>query len=159
MTLDEPQEEGLYVERDHAGIQMAEVESLERVIEGLKIAADGARHCAAFRNKDGWEKIADNLDRMRGVAVTLSGTGNVNAASTRLSIITLALPIEQAFRRYVEGLRQAMGGAKQMATYHRMSMEWLSVVHGIESILEGGKALMRVQMNPLRPGLISGLVH
>lgn len=150
----EGEQPGFYVEQERTGIAMAEVESLERVIEGLKSAADGARHLGMYRNRDDWSGIADRVDRMRSVAVQLSGNGNINAAATSLVSIRNPMPIGEALKRYVYGLRQAAGGAKQMATYHRMSMEWLEVNKALRLLEEKGKALMKVQMQALRPSFL-----
>lgn len=118
---------------------MIEYESYERVIEGLKIAADACMHLAkreiaydAIQNRKG---LALKLDQCRRMCMQKAGIEDVIRSSPTQEMRGEPLPFKQARNRLLDGLAQAAGGARQLATCFRLDFTWASVAQQLE-ILE-----------------------
>lgn len=120
---DEPLTES--VERDKRGSLMTEFESYERVVEGLKLASDGARHMARHRPPDPWNKLAMFLDSLRKAIMQESGFNRLQDAKTSHEAWSGApLSVTQAHSRLMDGLKGAAAGAKQISLCQRMDLKW-----------------------------------
>lgn len=138
-----------------SGTRMIEKESLERIIDGLKIAAEGAAHLAvgasieadelgAIRT-DGadqaakqqaakWAALAIRFDKIRRLAVEMAGE-EVHRQQETQPVRTKPMPYRQARDRFREGLRQASGGARQLAVCFRGELQWSRMARDIDDIL------------------------
>ncbi len=113
------------VEQDHRGSIMCEFESYERIIEGMKIASDGARHMARYANPDPWNRYADFLDQVRRAMVQLAGFDRPEDA--RVSFQQFGgegISRTAALSRIRTGLDGASAGARQIAQAQRMDLRW-----------------------------------
>ena len=126
---------------DPKAVRMIEVESIERVVEGLKIAADA---CAQLSVVDGgnrpyWNRLKLKLDTLRKAAVQVGGLGlTVNETNT-LTRDTTASYFTQRTRLY-EGLKQAAGGMRQLATCFRADFVWSRMATTIEDMRDKVKS-------------------
>ncbi len=110
-----------------AGTSMDERQSLERVVEGMKVAADGARHLAFHYEDDRFDYVAENLDKIRAWSMELGGNATPSAVRPTEVVRSSPMPPAQALSRLLEGLKQAEGAAFQMATGHRADAAWTKV--------------------------------
>lgn len=127
---DEPETKG--IERDKhgdpvlQGTRMKERESYERVIDGLKIAAEAAAHMAFSHHEFGdaeagirRAKLAITLDKVRMRVVNLAGIEDRSRHHGTQEIRRNPMTIIDAVKRFNYGIKQASGGASQMATCYR----------------------------------------
>jgi hypothetical protein len=115
------------VAQEKRGVLMNERESWERVAEGLKLAADGARQIARRRSPDAWNRLAQYFDSLRKAIVREAG-GYDDARDRRQSVEQWGgegMPFPAAHSRLMDGLRQAATGAEQIANCQRLDLRWL----------------------------------
>jgi hypothetical protein len=105
---------------------MVEIESYERVIEGLKMSADACMHLAKQEPKDGetWKSIGQMLDKLRLEAVKLAGIKITNASTVTDGARGNPYTWRKARDRFLNGLQQASGGMRQLATCFRADFQW-----------------------------------
>lgn len=144
------------------GTRMIERESYERVIEGLKIAAEGAAHLAVHeyrvRNAQtcaAYSGLARRLDQVRLLAVDVAGLDETAMRQRETQEVRKEpLRFLQAKRRLREGLKQAAGGMRQLATCHRNDLRWSMMAESLEElqrkVTHGPSSILR----PMRPKLI-----
>lgn len=119
------------------GTLMIERESYERVIEGLKIASDAAAHLAKYETGKAWEvwrKLANNLDQVRRIAVQKAGLGLAMKERETTEVRGEPMPWRRAKDRFREGLIQAAGGMRQMATCFRGDFAWSRMATDLEQL-------------------------
>lgn len=120
------------------GSLMNERQSYERIIEGLKIASDRAMHLmkmsSDIRDGDGWRRIASHLDQVRRMAVQHAGLGLVMQEHETPEVRGDPMRWRKARDEFREGLIQAAGGARQLATCHRGDITWSSVATQLETL-------------------------
>ena len=110
---------------DRRGSLMTELESWERVIDGLKLAADGARHIARHRQPDNWNKLAAFLDQLRKAVIKDGGFDRPqDATESKARTGGEALRFTDAHRRMMDGLKRAAAGARQISLGQRMDLRW-----------------------------------
>lgn len=136
------------------GTRMIEFESYERVVEGLKIAAEGAAHLAVheYRCKDipacnTFSRLARSLDMCRKTAVDLAKLKNTMQQQETAQVRRDPMPYREAKRRLRDGIKQACGGMRQLATCHRIDLRWSMMASTLEE-MEGkltGKPSMIVR--------------
>jgi hypothetical protein len=113
------------VSQDHRGTVMVEFESYERIVEGLKRASDGARNMARWSDPDLWNTIAGFFDQLRRAIVQLSGYNRLqDAKDSAQAFGGEGLSRSDAQSRILTGLRDAEGGASQIAQAQRMDLRW-----------------------------------
>jgi hypothetical protein len=139
------------------GTRMIERESYERVIEGLKISADACMHLAKEERQHGetWRAIGQTLDRVRLAAVSLAGIGFTMQQRETQMVTGAPLTWRKSRDRFLEGLRQATGGMRQLATCFRGDFQWSIMAQDLERRQEQFRALLYGR-KPRRaiPGLI-----
>jgi hypothetical protein len=114
------------IEKEKRGSVMLELESWERVIDGMKMAADGARHMARYGLADKWNHFASYLDQIRRAVIRDGGFDR--PADAKDSVIQYGgegIPMVAACRRIAEGLKMAAAGADQIANCQRLDMRWV----------------------------------
>lgn len=118
------------------GSLMNERQSYERVIEGLKIAADAASHLAAHepKNHRQWRFFAGNLDQVRRAAVQQGGLGLTMKEKETSEVRGDPMSWRNARARFREGLVQAAGGMRQLATCHRGDFWWSAAATQLEKL-------------------------
>jgi len=134
------------------GTAMIERESYERIIEGLKKAADRAAHLAireaersitaedAAKARSSWANIALRLDLVRKIAIKKAGLEDPISARQTAAVRANPLPWRQARDEFRESLRQASGGCRQLATCFRGDLTWSNVATELERMVFNLKA-------------------
>lgn len=118
------------------GTLMIEKESYERVIEGLKIAADASRHLVKSEsaNAGQWRGLAVRLDQARKICVQHAGLGLVMKEKETADVRGDPMNWRWARDRFRYGITQATGGCKQMATCHRSDFWWSKMATSLEDL-------------------------
>lgn len=118
--------EPVEAESGHRGSIMREMESWERLIDGLKMAAEGARHMARRQTPDKWNRLAGYLDSVRKAVIRDGGFDRPTDATESIQQFGgEGLTFSQSQGRIGQGLRMAAAGAEQIAQCQRMDMRWL----------------------------------
>lgn len=113
-------------ESGHRGSLMREPESWERLIDGLKMAADGARHMARHASPDSWNNLARYLDAVRKAVIQDGGIDRPSdATESTQQFGGEGQSFSQAQSRIGQGLRMAAAGAEQIGQCQRMDLRWL----------------------------------
>lgn len=135
------------------GTRMIEVESYERVVEGLKMAADACMHMAKHETVKAtlWIDIAAVLDKMRRDAVKLAGLDLAMKQTETPQMRGEPYPWRQARQRFLDGMKQATGGMRQLATCFRGDFTWSYLAQNLERYERNFRTLMKVQAFDLQP--------
>lgn len=142
-TPDDADTKGIQVDRHGdpllQGTRMLERESYERVIEGLKIAADACVHLIRREpeNATRWRGICIRLDQCRRIAIQHAGIEDVIRAKETGQVIGDGMAWKAARARFREGLVQAAGGMRQLATCFRMDLWWSRCATALENMERG----------------------
>lgn len=142
---DEPETKG--IERDKhgdpvlQGTRMIEKESYERVVEGLKMAADGSAHLA-FAHRDigelelgmKWANLAIMLDKIRLAAIDVAAIEDKSRFRGTDEIRRDPMPFMRAVDRVNNGFKQAAGGMRQLATCFRADYRWSNMATMVENL-------------------------
>lgn len=113
------------------GTLMLERESYERVIEGLKMVSDACAHLMRHEplQAEHWRKFMVRFDQARRIAVQHAGLGLVMKETETSEVRGEPLPWKLCRQRFLEGVVQAAGGCRQLATCHRGDL-WFSTMAG-----------------------------
>jgi hypothetical protein len=136
------------------GTLMIERQSYERVIEGLKIAADACMHIAKREatpeGVDNRRRLALTLDQCRRICIQHAGIDDVIRSSPTQEVRGEPLAFREARDRLIEGLTQASGGARQLATCFRIDLVWSRVAYQLETLVKNIRTPKRMRTpNPL----------
>ncbi len=138
------------VERDKRGSPMSELESWERVIEGLKLASDGARHMTRHRDRDTWNRLAIYFDSLRKAVIKDGGFDRPSdAALSTEKWGGTGISYSDALGRVMTGLRGASAGAKQISLGQRMDLRWTQYAEQFERLRDKCREIA-IQQSPLR---------
>lgn len=118
------------------GTRMDERQSYDRVIEGLKIAADAAAHLVKSESANGeqWRKISTMLDQARKIAVQHAGLGLVMKEKPTQEVRGDPMNWRWARDRFRYGIKQASGGCLQLASCFRMDLWWSNMSRELECL-------------------------
>jgi hypothetical protein len=120
------------------GSRMIEKESYERIIEGTKMAADAASRLARMEAEhiEYWHGWVRRMDAVRKIAIGLAGLGlAIQFQATRPSWGGEAGDWTSARAMFRDGLKQAAGGCRQMATCHRSDFTWSRMAYDLEDVV------------------------
>ncbi len=138
------------VAQDKRGTLMREFESYERIIEGMKKAADGARHMARFTNPDLWNQLAAFLDQVRRAIIREAGFDRPQDAKDSVQQFGgEGLTWSEAQARITTGLKEAEAGARQIALGQRMDLKWTRYATQIDRMRDKAHQ-MALNASPLR---------
>jgi hypothetical protein len=112
------------VEQERRGTAMLEFESYERIVEGLLLASDAARHLARGQSADVWLRLAQYLDQLRRAMVQLAGFDRPRDRRDTAAGAAVGLSWSEAQSRLFAGLRDAEAGANQIALGQRLDLRW-----------------------------------
>ena len=134
------------------GTKMIEKESIERVVEGLKMAEDACQHLAKGETVKAsiWLDIATILAKMRRDAVKLAGHEMPMSQEQLGHVRGEAYSWIKARRRFLDGMKQATGGMRQLATCFRGDWNWSFMAQQLERHEEKFKRLL-LPSNRLQP--------
>ena len=121
---------------DPKAVRMIEVESLERVIDGMKISAEACAHLARTEpeSADYWIKLKFMLDTVRKMATQHAGLAHIVNETKEVEKDPLAW--KDARSRFKEGIKQAGGGMRQIATCFRSDVVWSQMATTLENMLQ-----------------------
>ena len=136
------------------GSLMIERQSYERVIDGLRIEAEACMHLVKWETTaegvDNRRVLAKNLDGCRRICIQRAGIDDVVRSSPTVEVRGEPLAWKLAHRRLLDGLVQATGGARQLATCHRMDLTWSTIARELERLERNVRSPKRVRtVNPL----------
>ena len=137
------------------GTLLTEKESYERVIEGLKMASDAAVHLAKAEPVyfDKWRGVASKLDQARRICVQHAGLGLTMKEKVTSDVTGDPMPWRRARDRFRDGLVQASGGLRQLATCFRGELKWSKMAQSLED-LESKFIRRTPEPRPAAPKLI-----
>lgn len=150
---DKPEFSNFVIDFHSLGTAMTERESFERIVEGLKSAADGARHLAFLFEDDRIDYLAENFDRMRKLCVETAGAYSPAAVEPTQIVRQSNILSTVALDRLLSGLRQAEGAAFQMATGHRGDAAWSKFAEAMRTFQDKAKLFVRIRAQ--RTGMTS----
>jgi hypothetical protein len=136
------------------GALMIERQSYERVIKSLKSAATACMHLAAreatHEGVDNRRRLALMIDQCRRMCMQHAGIEDPSRASPTEQVRGEPMAFRAARDQLVEGLTQAAGGARQLATCFRIDFVWSRVAYQLEDLVRRirNPKLMRTP-NPL----------
>jgi hypothetical protein len=113
------------VEKDKRGSLMSEGESREQFVEGMKLAADGARHIARHRSPNDWNRVAQKFDSLRKAAAKEFNRPQDQTDSAE-SWGGEGMSFTVAHSRMMDGLKRASAACRQIAQAHRK--DWTTEV-------------------------------
>jgi hypothetical protein len=119
---------------DPRGTLMIEKESYERVIEGLKMAAEACMHlaCHTKKNHVAWKTTGEIFDRMRLTACDLAGIELTMRQRRTTEVRGDPYQWRKARDRFLEGLEQTIGGMRQLASCFRADYRWALMAQHLE---------------------------
>lgn len=126
------------------GTMMIERQSYERVIEGLKMCGDACAHLAKQEPQHGetWMSIARMLDGVRLQACRLAGIEATLTQRETQGARGNPYGWRRARDRFLDGLKQATGGMRQLATCFRGELQWSVMAQQLERREAGFRALL-----------------
>ena len=123
------------IEQDKRGTLMKERESWERVIDGLKLASDGARNMARFARPDVWNRFAMYLDQIRRAMAQEAGFNRAQDTIDSAAVVgDSSLSWAAASARVFVGLKDAAAGARQISLGQRMDIRWTNYANQIDKL-------------------------
>lgn len=130
------------VAQDKRGSLMTELESWERVIEGLKLASDGARNMARHRAPDLWNRLAAYFDSLRKAVIKDGGFDRPSdATSSQQAWGADGISSGEAHKRLMNGLKGAAAGCRQLSLGQRMDLRWSMYADRIDRLRDKAHAL------------------
>ena len=132
------------VANPETGIRMLEVDSYERLIDGMKVASEGARNLVHHMQDPRFDTMADKFDEVRAGVVMLAGRarpGDSDPIPRRVSQPKLTRI--ESFNLIYQGLSDAARCARQFATGHHGSLRWTLVARNLDTLRENAGELVR----------------
>ena len=127
---------------------MIEKESYERVIEGLKIISDACAHLIKHEPDDAeiWRAYLIRFDQARRICVQYAGLGLAMKENETAEVRGDPIPWKECRKRFLDGVVQAAGGCRQLATCHRGDLWWTHMADTLDDMarkLRGHQALAK----------------
>lgn len=125
------------------GIRMLEGDSIDRVVDGLKMAGEGMMHLAHWRQDPTWGVMARGLDALR---ITLARLARSRASDEILSKDPGGMgnmTAIQSYERIFDGLTMASRASRQIATGHRGDLRWTKAANNLDTWRDRMSGLVR----------------
>lgn len=118
------------------GSLMDERQSYERVIEGLKMISDACAHLIRHEplKAEYWRGFQTRMDQARRICVQYAGLGLVLKENETRELRGEPLPWRQCRQRFLDGVEQAAGGCRQLATCHRGDLWWSTMAMTLDDM-------------------------
>lgn len=115
---------------------MDERQSMERVIEGLKMVSDACAHLIRHEplKAEYWRGFVTRMDQARRICVQYAGLGLVMQQNETPELRGEPLPWRQCRQRFLDGVEQAAGGCRQLATCHRGDLWWSTMAMTLDDM-------------------------
>jgi hypothetical protein len=127
------------------GSLMSERMSYERVIEGLKMTSDACAHLIRHEplKADYWRGFMTKMDQARRICVQYAGLSLVLKEHETPELRGEPLPWKKCRQRFLEGVEQAAGGCRQIATCHRGDLWWSTMASTLDDLARKLHAMRR----------------
>lgn len=127
------------------GTLMGERESYERVIEGLKMVSDACAHLIRHEplRCEYWRGFMTRMDQARRICVQYAGLGLVLRETETQELRGDPLPWRKCRQRFLDGVTQAAGGCRQLATCHRGDLWWSQMADTLDDLARKLNAMRR----------------
>lgn len=118
------------------GSLMNERQSYERVIEGLRMISDACAHLIKHEpdNAPAWRGYMTRFDKARLICVQHAGLGLAMKQQETPEQRGEPLPWRACRQRFLEGVLQAAGGCRQLATCHRGDIWWTQMAETLDGM-------------------------
>lgn len=123
------------------GTRMIEADSYDRLRDGLRIAAEAAAHIAVHEYRSNNVKganlyagLARRLDQCRRIAVEYTKIGDAQRERETQEVRSEPMPYFKARKRLRDGLKQASGGMRQLATCHRLDLRFSGMAQSLDEM-------------------------
>ncbi len=119
------------------GSLMDERQSYERVIDGLKMVSDACAHLIRHEplKAEYWRGFMTRMDQARRICVQYAGLGlAMREKETSGDLRGDPLPWRQCRQRFLDGVVQASGGCRQLATCHRGDLWWTRMADTLDDM-------------------------
>jgi hypothetical protein len=128
------------------GSLMNERQSYERVIEGLKITSDACAHLIQHEpeNAEHWRGHMTRMDKARRICVQYAGLGLAMKEKETEARRGKVMPWRKCRDRFLEGIVQAAGGCRQLATCHRADLWWTQMAETLEEMARKLRAYQKL---------------
>lgn len=146
--IEEPdflQPENLPTLPERLGIRMLEGDSIDRVVDGLKMAGDGMMHLAHWRQDFTWEVMARGLDALRIKLARLARSRPTDEIPSRDPGGMGTLTTIECYERVYDGLSMASRACRQMATGHRGDLRWSKAANDLDKWKDRMSRLVRTR--------------
>lgn len=117
---------------EHPGIRMLEGDSIDRVVDGLKMAGEAMMHLAHWRQDPTWGVMARGLDALR---ITLARLARSRSSDELLSKDPGGMgnmTAIQSYERVFDGISMASRAARQIASGHRGDLRWTKAANNLD---------------------------
>lgn len=132
------------VANPETGVRMGEIDSYERLVDGLKVASEGARNLVAHVNDPRFDSMADRFDNIRVKVVELAGRARPGDRDPIPKRVTKAkITRIESFNMIYKGLTDSARCARQFATGHRGDLNWTIVARQLETLRDNASELVR----------------
>jgi hypothetical protein len=127
------------------GSLMDERQSYERVIEGLKMISDACAHLIRHEplKAEYWRGFMTRMDQARRICVQYAGLGLAMQQNETAELRGDPLPWKQCRQRFLDGVTQAAGGCRQLATCHRGDLWWTKMADTLDDLARKLHAMRR----------------
>jgi len=118
------------------GSLMDERQSYERVIDGLKMITDACAHLIRHEPLQAaqWRAFMVRFDKARRICVQHAGLGLAMKERQTEDVRGDPLPWKRCRQRFLEGVVQAAGGCRQLATCHRGDLWWSTMAMTLDDM-------------------------
>src|ERR1700761_9256280 len=127
------------------GSLMDERQSYERVIEGLKMVSDACAHLIRHEplKAEYWRGFMTRMDQARRICVQYAGLGLGIRQNETPELRGDPLPWRECRLRFLQGVEQAAGGCRQLATCHRGDLWWSTMAGTLDDLARKLHAMRR----------------
>jgi hypothetical protein len=128
------------------GSLMTEHMSYERVIEGLKMVSDACAHLIRHEplKAEYWRGFMTRMDQSRRICVQYAGLGLAMKEKETAELRGEPLPWKLCRQRFLDGVAQAAGGCRQLATCHRGDLWWTRMADTLDDMARKLNAARRM---------------
>lgn len=139
------QPENLPTLPERLGIRMLEGDSIDRVVDGLRMAGDGMMHLAHWRQDFTWEVMARGLDALRIKLARLARSRSTDEIPSSDPGSMGTLTTIESYQRVYDGLAMASRSCRQMASGHRGDLRWSQAANELDRWRDRMSKLVRTR--------------
>lgn len=114
------------------GIRMLEGDSIDRVVDGLKMAGEGMMHLAHWRQDPTWGVMARGLDALRVNLSRMARSRPSDEAESRDPGGMGNMTAIESYTRIFDGITMAAKACRQIASGHRGDLRWTMAANNLD---------------------------